>query len=162
MTRTIRPPLFAQKSFTIDNADAAYAANDQVGTLQSVNVHEAAAWGVYLDSLVLEDVEENAPDIEIHIFNQSVTLADDNDPFTLVDGDASAWQGKVAIAAANWTNISGTKDWVLKTSLDRPIYLPGDNLYLAAKLISAGGETYSATSSISGYIRYAKLFVPHK
>jgi len=160
--RTIRPPLGTSIDFTIDNTATSYAQNDQVGTLQSLNVHEVAAWGIHLERVVLEDAEENSPDIELHFFNGSVSLADDDAAFTIGDSDAPSWVGKVSIASGDWTNISSTKDWVQKTGLDRPIYLPGENLYVTAKLTSSGGETYSSTSSLSGKLVYSKLFVPFK
>lgn len=147
---------------TIDNAAAAYANGDMVGTVRTIStVHTLPACGIHITEALVRDTNEQAPDLDLYFWKAIPTVAADNAAYTFLDADMSAgyYMGKITIATANYTNISGITDYVLKTgsAVDLKCPLLTKDMYMTVKLKTAG-ETWSAANSLSVRLHYCMLF----
>lgn len=158
MSRYGRLPDVYYSDITIDNAAAAYSQNDIVGTVRSATVHTIAARGIHIVGAMVRDTNEQAPDLDLHFWSASPTVAADNAAYTFLDADmvAGYFCGRIVVATANYTNISGVCDYVYKTA-DIKCPLPGSVIYMTAKLKTAG-ETWSAASSLKVRLHYGLLY----
>lgn len=142
----------------IDNAAAAYSQNDIVGTVRSATVAAPAGRGIHIVGALVRDTNEQAPDLDLHFWSNSPTVAADNAAYTFLDADmvAGYFCGRIVVATANYTNISGATDYAYK-SADIKCPLPSNVIYLTCKLKTAG-ETWTAASSLKVRIHYAVLY----
>lgn len=145
------------QDIVIDNAAAAYSANDMVGTVQTIPVHSIANRGVHIVGALVRDTNEQAPDLDLHFWSTSPTVAADNAAYTFLDADMALgyFIGKIVVATANYTNISGACDYAYKTA-DLKAPTSTTFLYLSCKLKTAG-ETWTAASSLKVRLHYGLL-----
>ena len=153
-----RLPGVYYKDIIIDNAAAAYAQDDQVGTVRTVEVHSIPNRGIHIVGALVRDVNEKAPDLDLHFWNGIPTLAADNAAHTFLDADMSAgyFIGQIVVATANYTNISGVCDYAYKTA-DLKAAIPSKYLYMSVKLKTAG-ETWTVANSLRVRLHYCLLY----
>ncbi len=153
-----RLPGVKYADFTIDNAAAAYSQNDMVGTVQSVAVTTVANRGIQIVGALVRDTNLQAPDLDLHFWNASPTVAADNAAYTFLDADMAAgyFIGLIAVATANYTTLALNSDFVYKTA-DLKAPLSTKLLYLTCKLKTAG-ETWTAASSLKVRVHYVLLY----
>lgn len=158
MIKESRLPGQYYADITVDNAAAAYSQNDMVGTVRSATVHTIPARGIQIVGALVRDTNEQAPDLDLHFWTNTPTVAADNAAYTFLDADMSAgyFIGLIAVATANYTNISGITDYVYKTA-DLKASLPSTVIYMTTKLKTAG-ETWSAASSLKVRLHYKLLY----
>lgn len=143
----------------IDNAAAAYSTGDTVGTVKTIQVHTIANRGIHLVGALVKDTDEAiVADLDLHFWSNTPTLAADNAAYTFLDADMSAgyFIGKIAVATANYVNVSGLCDYAYK-SADLKCALPGTAIYMSTALRTAG-ETWSIASSITVRLHYVLLY----
>lgn len=125
----------------------AYADNDVLAVPQAIpGVFQPAGGVRVLRSLVLLDEADQAQDIDILFFSETVTLGTINAAVNISDADAGKMIGRVAVVAADYCDLVNNQ-----VAVKSDIYLPmkaaanSGSLWIAA-VVRSGTPTYAAGS----------------
>lgn len=135
----------AQITPTLDTS--AYAANDQVSTIQTATFH-FPVWNTLLTQVVVVDKAAQKSALDLFFFTDSVTLAADQAAASISDADMAAYSiGVVNILAADYDDTAANSVATVVPNLR----LRGSNpktgdIYVA--VVSRGTPTYAATSLV--------------
>lgn len=117
-----------------------YADLDQIGVPVAL---EGVQQGV-IESVVVVDIADQAPVLNIHFFSEEPTVASaDNAAVSIVDAQVvDKYLGSVAIAAADYANFTDNRAAVVK-NIGLAVKATGADLYM---LVQAGGA-YNASGT---------------
>ncbi len=101
------------------------------GTIKAVNVID-------------KDSEEDA--LELHLFNRSVTVADNNAAVAYSDADLAFYVGRVDIGTGDYTTFAANS--AAHVVADIPFNLAALGTGLFGQLVVRGGPTYTAVNDI--------------
>lgn len=134
----------------------AYADGDQVSTLQTVDgLFTPRGEGELVLVTVLDKANQKVA-LDLFFFDASVTLASDNDAFTVSDSDMESCIGVVNIAAADYDSV-GSASGFATVAPPRGIMLSraaGGRLRFA--IVSRGAPTYAVSSLVFNFTSEAR------
>jgi hypothetical protein len=137
-------------SVTVNNAAAAYAANDLVGTKLTVsNIARGNNKQVTIQTITVTCRDDILPDMDLFLFasDPTGTTFTDNSPLGIDVADINRQRGPLRIAAGDWksTGTSGSRV-ATKMGLGWAVTSVNGNLYAA--LITRTGITYTNGSTV--------------
>ena len=128
---------------------SAYAANDQMSTLQTVRVSTANRYpgGEIVCITVLDKAAQSQP-LDLFFFDRSVTLAADQAAASISDADMEFCLGGVNILAVDYDATAANTIATVAPPAGLPVisYATGWTIYMA--LVTRGSPTYAAGSLV--------------
>ena len=135
-------------ALTVDTS--AYAANDVVGGLQTINVSNNGNGGIVRAVNIIDADNENVA-LDVYFFyNEPSTIAD-QDAFAPTTTDHQKLLGKISIAADDYTTINSNSS-AQKTGQD--LDFAGNKLYFYVVTATGSTPTYTASDDLSVRIVY--------
>lgn len=136
--------------FTLSLDTSAYASGDLLAESQSIaSVMRAADKTAILQSLVLNDKDDQGAAFTLYFLNANVSMGTENSAPSISDTNADSILGWVDIATTDWKDLGGTRVASIRNIglLLKPVS-GGTNIYIAA-VNGSGTPTFSA-SGITG------------
>lgn len=124
----------------------AYSANDAVGGLMTFsNATNSKLTGV-IQTVVITDQADQGAALDLVCFNQSVTVASDNDAFSISDDDSKEAVAWISVTASDYIDVGGAKVAVIGGIGQLVTTYNGTALY--CQLRTTGTPTYAATDDL--------------
>lgn len=141
---------------SLTHQSAAYADGDSFGAKRAVSIPVAAGVairGLKLVAVRVIDRDGNAPDLDLHLFNEPpanlTTVLTENSTVTFADADmvAGNYLGFVAVAAADYVTGAGAS--VANKELTNPIRLnAGYARQITVVPVIRNAETFTETTAV--------------
>lgn len=138
----------ARQQFTPVLDTSAYAAGDQMSTLQKVDIGGTLVGCELITVTVLDKAAQSQP-LDLFFFEKSVTVAADQAAFTISDADMEFCLGVINILAADYDAVSTTNTFAtVNPSPQLPLlsFTHGADIWVA--LVTRGAPTYAAGSLV--------------
>lgn len=124
----------------------AYAAKDAVGGLMTFsNAARASGGTIRVDAVQVEDKGQQMKDLDLVLFDRSITAPTDNAVFAPSDAEVANCVGVVPITAGDFADFS-TNSVASRTAVGLSAVLNGTDLF--GVLVARGTPTYASTSDI--------------
>jgi hypothetical protein len=138
-------------TFTLSLDTSAYAIGDVLAATQAVADALRVNSGTgLLQSIKLLDKDDQGAALDLYFLNANNTIGTENDAVGVSDANADAILAKVAIGAADWTDLGGCR-LAFMGNLAIPIQAASGTTTLYIAAVSQGTGTYSA-SGITGIL----------
>lgn len=126
-----------------------YSAADAVGGLLTFAdcAHKDKGSGIIQSVILIDDGDQKA-ETELHLFNQSISVAADNAAFAVSDADLEFYIGGIAIVAADYEDLGGNAAACIK-NINLPFNLASDGTSIFGQLLTRGTPTYASTSDLT-------------
>lgn len=133
----------------------AYTAKDAVGGLLTfANVARASGGSVRIDSVMLVDVSQQQKDLDLILFDRSITAPTDNAVFDPTDAELANVVGVVPIYAGHYADFNDNSVASV-VPLGLTAVLNGTSLF--GVLVARGTPTYVATTDLTVIITATRL-----
>jgi len=134
---------------TLDTA--AYAAGDQISTLQTINRALSPHGGEIILITVLDKAAQSNP-LDLFFFKSTVTVAADNAAFTITDAHMLECIGVVNILAADYDAVGSASSFAT-VQLKFPImFSNGSDKMFMAIVARTSGPDYDADSLVFSFV----------
>lgn len=143
----VRPSLVRVAQTPTVSSGSIYAAKDAIGGLLTfANAARAAGGTGTVQSVQVTDLGQQMADIDLVLFDRSVTAPTDNAAFDPSDAEAAQVVGIVKVVAADYADFSDNS--VASKAVSLPYKLEAATTSLFGVLVSRGTPTYTSTSDV--------------
>lgn len=137
------------KTNTIDNAAAAYAAGDVVGTPRQIKNFSLDANGcALLNDVLINDIDDQKASLDLYFFDTVVTPGADNAPFSLSDAESLTIVGKISILNTDYVSVGTGQAQALLRGLSLLMRTAVRHKDLWMVVVNRGSPTYATVNAL--------------